>query len=120
VEFNQENNAMHSIVSIEKDYLQLTNTQLKIPCFLSSNYMIGIEKKSIKDLDRFFLFPHIVKSNIDLLIIGTGIIPQFLSAKQSVEFDKMNIGLECMNTQSACSSFNLLLSDSRKVGLLLL
>ncbi|HCX12708.1 MAG TPA: hypothetical protein DHJ28_00265, partial [Gammaproteobacteria bacterium] len=33
---------------------------------------------------------------------------------------QMGIGVECMNSESACRSFNLLLSDIRRVGLLLL
>jgi len=32
----------------------------------------------------------------------------------------MGIGVESMNHESACRSFNLLLSDIRRVGLLLL
>ncbi|HIM54862.1 MAG TPA: hypothetical protein EYI82_05185, partial [Gammaproteobacteria bacterium] len=33
---------------------------------------------------------------------------------------QMGIGVESMNSESACRSFNLLLSDIRRVGLLLL
>jgi uncharacterized protein len=54
------------------------------------------------------------------LIIGTGNSPKFLSPKQQIELSEFGLGVECMNNSSACSSFNLLLGDLRKVGLLLL
>ena len=60
------------------------------------------------------------KDPLDLLIIGTGKIPIFLSPKQQVEISEFGLGVECMNNSSACSSFNLLLGDLRKVGLLVL
>jgi uncharacterized protein len=54
------------------------------------------------------------------LIIGTGKHSKFLSPKQQVSLSKLGLGLESMNNVSACSSFNLLLSDLRPVGLLIL
>ncbi|TEU22052.1 MAG: hypothetical protein E3I13_02765, partial [Gammaproteobacteria bacterium] len=51
---------------------------------------------------------------------GTGGATQFLHPKQQVAIQQMGIGVESMNNESACRSFNLLLSDVRRVGLLLL
>jgi len=55
-----------------------------------------------------------------LLIIGTGKHSKFLSPKQQVSLSELGLGVESMNNVSACSSFNLLLSDLRPVGLLIL
>jgi len=54
------------------------------------------------------------------VIIGTGERVIFLSAKHQVTLGELGLGVECMNNASACSSFNLLLSDARAVGLLIL
>jgi len=37
-----------------------------------------------------------------------------------MSLSEIGLGVECMNNISACSSFNLLLGDLRKVGLLIL
>ena len=74
----------------------------------------------LTEVDKEFLFPLLSKESIDLLIIGTGSSPVFLSPKQQMSLSEINLGVECMNNTSACSSFNLLLGDLRKVGLLIL
>lgn len=75
---------------------------------------------TLEQLDKMTLFPLSSKDDIRLLIIGTGATARFLDPKQQVAIQQMGIGVESMNTESACHSFNLLLSDARLVGLLLL
>ncbi|MBW5290281.1 MAG: protein of unknown function DUF498 [Candidatus Ruthia sp. Asou_11_S2] len=120
MEFNQQEASHNSIVSIEERHVKLAHTQLKVPCFISSRYHCEIDMTHLDDIDKVSLFPLSNQDDIDLLIIGTGATHQFLHPKQQVAIRQMGIGTESMNNKSACRSFNLLLSDARSVGLLLL
>ena len=54
--------------------------------------------------------------NIDFLIFGTGAI-LYNSDEQLLELSKsLSIGVECLDTPSACRLFNMLSVEGRKVG----
>jgi uncharacterized protein len=120
VEFNQQDNNQNSIVYIENNQIRLAYKQLNTPCFISKNFSTEVDIHSIADINKISLFPLCNQDDINLLIIGTGKLPKFLSGKQQVEIQQMSINTESMNSASACRSFNLLLSDVRNVGILLL
>ena len=120
MEFSRQENNQNSVIFLEQDSVTLSHTELKTPCFISRNFFTEVSLHSIEDIKKTSLFTLTSQDDIDLLIIGTGASPQFLSAKQQVDIQQMNIGTESMNSDSACRSFNLLLSDVRNVGLLLL
>ncbi|MCS5585977.1 MAG: Mth938-like domain-containing protein [Gammaproteobacteria bacterium] len=120
MEFNQQESEQNSIVSVDHSQIKLTHTTLNTPCFISPRYSSEIKITNLEDLDKASLFPLSSQDDIDLLIIGTGSVTQFLHPKQQVDIQQMGIGVESMNNESACRSFNLLLSDIRRVGLLLL
>ena len=120
MEFNQQESEQNSIISVEDFQIKLAHAALKTPCFISPKYFTEIEIISLEQLDKASLFPLSSQDDIDLLIIGTGDTTRFLHPKQQIAIQQMSIGVECMNSESACRSFNLLLSDVRRVGLLLL
>ena len=72
----------------------------------------SFETMTINDLES-------ILGSITLLIIGLN-LPILLEDKLRVALHKKNIGVEVMNTHSASHAFNVLLSESRQVGLLLL
>jgi uncharacterized protein len=51
----------------------------------------------------------------ELVLIGTGAKQIFLPPRQMMFFYSRNIGLEVMTTDAACRTFNVLVSESRKV-----
>ena len=120
MEFTQQNANQNTVISLDDLSVSLSSSKLKIPCFISSNQAEEVSINEIGDVDKNFLFPFLVKDSLDLLIIGTGKSSVFLSPKQQVQLSEIGLGIECMNNTSACSSFNLLLGDLRKVGLLVL
>lgn len=120
MEFNQQDNLQNSIISIENTQILLAHTHLKTPCFVSTNYHTQTQLSDLKLLDKPTLFPLINRDEISLLIIGTGERTQFLSPKQQIDLQQMGLNVESMTTRSACVSFNVLLSEARSVGLLLL
>ena len=52
----------------------------------------------------------------EVLILGTGANMQFPSKSLYVELASQGIGLEVMDTEAACRTFNVLLSEGRAVA----
>lgn len=120
MDFNQQESNQNSIISVDNAVVHLSHTTLSMPCFISPSYHTQTPDLTLEKLDKTLLFPLSSKDDIDLLIIGTGQYSQFLTPQQQIALQQMNIGVESMPSESACRSFNLLLSDVRLVGLLLL
>lgn len=51
----------------------------------------------------------------ELVIIGTGAEQRFLEPDVMMVFHERGIGIEIMNTQAACRTFNLLVMEERRV-----
>ena len=110
MEFTQQSANQNTVISIDESTTTLSHTQ-KVE---------EISISSLEEISKEALFPLLSQESLDLLIIGTGKKSKFLSPKQQVSLSELGLGVECMNNVSACSSFNLLLSDLRPVGLLIL
>ncbi len=61
-------------------------------------------------------FYEIVKLQPEVLLLGTGETHQFLHPKIYQSLTKANIPLECMTTAAACRTYNILMSEGRKVA----
>ena len=120
MEFTQQSPNLNTVISIDESTITLSQTQLKIPCFISSKKAEEVSISSLEEISKEALFPLLSQESLDLLIIGTGKHSKLLSPKQQVSLSELGLGVECMSNISACSSFNLLLSDLRPVGLLIL
>ena len=120
MEFTQQSANKNTVIYIDESTITLSNTQIKIPCFISSNIADEVSISSLEEISKETLFPLLSQESLDLLIIGTGKKSIFLSPKQLVSLSELGLSVECMSNISACSSFNLLLSDLRPVGLLIL
>lgn len=64
-------------------------------------------------------FPGILAAQPDLLLIGTGNSYHSLPQKLLFKLASEKIGVESMTTQAACRTFNLLLSEGRRIALAL-
>ncbi len=62
----------------------------------------------------------ILDKSPEILIIGTGETQKFISPALYKNYIKSRIGIECMTNSAACRTYNILLSEHRKVGLLLI
>ncbi len=105
MEFNEQEHNHNSIVSANNSQVELAHTTLKIPCFISTNYCTEVKIYKLNEIDKISLFPLSNQDDIDLLIIGTGKYPQFLSPKQQVAIKQMGINTESMNSESAKKKF---------------
>lgn len=57
---------------------------------------------------------------LEILILGTGARLRFPHPALTRDLHAAGIGLEVMDTQAACRTYNILLSESRRVGAALL
>ena len=120
MELTQQSVNQNTIISIDESTIKLSHIQVNIPCFISTQKVEELSISSLEEISKEVLFPLLSQESLDLMIIGTGKHSKYLSHKQQVSLSELGLGLESMNNVSACSSFNLLLSDLRHVGLLIL
>ena len=120
MEFTQQNTNQNSVVSVDDYAIILPHTKLNTPCYISANQFKEISMPSLDLITKESIFTLMANKPVDLLIIGTGKSTKFLSPKLQTELFEIGLNIECMNNVSACSSFNLLLTDARSVGLLIL
>ena len=73
---------------------------------ISTFSVLKPESITIKDLQNYFV-------SVNLVLIGTGEKNIILSQELIKHMHKLNKGLEFMNTESACKTHNLLLSEKR-------
>ncbi len=70
---------------------------------------------SAEDLDVFDAY----KGAVDVLLIGTGAAMKMLPPAIRAHLKTKGIGVETMDTGAACRSYNILMSDGRRVCALL-
>jgi uncharacterized protein len=51
----------------------------------------------------------------ELIIVGTGLTQRFVSPTVAAQVMRRGIGLECMATQAACRTYNILMAEDRRV-----
>ena len=56
----------------------------------------------------------------DVVILGTGEHQRFVHPKLISALTTRRIGVECMNNQAACRTYNILMAEGRKVALALI
>ncbi len=61
-------------------------------------------------------FQQIIDLGIEIFIIGTGKRIIFPNPREGVFLQQNGVGMEVMNTEAACRTYNFLVSDGRKVA----
>lgn len=65
-------------------------------------------------------FKTIAAFHPDVVILGTGTKQNFVHPKLTVCLTHQQIGVECMDSQAACRTYNILMAEGRKVALALI
>ena len=65
-------------------------------------------------------FAHIASMDPDVVILGTGKRQRFVHPKLTTVLTARRIGVECMDNQAACRTYNILMAEGRKVALALI
>jgi len=64
-------------------------------------------------------FATIGDDNPDVVILGTGARQRFIHPRLTAALTMRRIGVECMDSQAACRTYNILMGEGRKVTLAL-
>ncbi|MBJ7310946.1 Mth938-like domain-containing protein [Rugamonas sp. CCM 8940] len=65
-------------------------------------------------------FADILADAPDVVILGTGARQRFIHPKLTAALTMRRIGVECMDSQAACRTYNILMGEGRKVTLALI
>lgn len=65
-------------------------------------------------------FEPIGHQNPDVVILGTGAKQRFVHPRLINALTQRRIGVECMDNQAACRTYNILMAEGRKVALALI
>ena len=65
-------------------------------------------------------FQHIGTLQPDVVILGTGPRQRFVHPRLTAGLTTLRIGVECMDNQAACRTYNILMAEGRKVALALI
>lgn len=65
-------------------------------------------------------FEQLLAEQPDVVILGTGERQRFVHPKLSAPLTSRQIGVECMDTNAACRTYNILMGEGRKVLLALI
>jgi uncharacterized protein len=74
------------------------------------------------------VFDHLTEENFEVILdlkpevvlLGTGKTHRFLTPKIYAKLTQQGIALECMSTAAACRTYNILMSEGRKVAAMLI
>ncbi len=102
------------IRNYENGIIYIGESSYKYNIILSSESLNKWEVNQIKNLSLKD-FSKILELGPEIIVIGTG-TNMFLPRKEIIHgIHEKGIGLEYMKTDSACKTFNILLSEGRKV-----
>jgi uncharacterized protein len=65
-------------------------------------------------------FEQIAQDIPDVVILGTGERQRFVHPRLIASLSQQRIGVECMDSQAACRTYNILMGEGRKVTLALI
>ena len=88
---------------------------------LFSNTVLPLEVKGVQDLNPDALLSLLEEQDdIDLLLIGTGERQEFIPPSIRAPFSVKGVGIEFMDTQAACRTYNVLIADGRRLAAVLM
>lgn len=65
-------------------------------------------------------FDQIDATNPDVVILGTGQRQRFIHPRLITALTERRVGVECMDNQAACRTYNILMAEGRRVALALI
>ncbi len=105
-----------SIRRVESGAIMVGDQLLKNNFALTTDEIIGDWHPSvIQDLTEDD-FESLIASNPELILLGTGPNPVFPPRELVFSMARKGIGLEAMDTAAACRTFNILVSEGRRVA----
>lgn len=117
MDFTEHNKADElSIDSYDAGVIEVAGERYQQAILVKSNQVLKLDMANCQDLTEELLAQMLQqKPQPELIVVGTGSKQQFLPPKLQMLIAKERIGLEVMATPAACRTFNILMSEDRKV-----
>ncbi len=100
---------------VEINKQRYTDSLIVMPSQLIKNWSIA----NIESIQAEH-FEQVANYKPDVVLLGTGSQHKFIHPKLSVALTNLGISLECMSTDAACRTYNILMSEGRNVAACLL
>ncbi len=96
------------------DFIQIGEQEIRASCIVSADTLIGwspraVEEVTVESLAALF------ERQPEVVVLSTGATQKFPRAALRAEFAARRIGLEVMEIGAACRTYNVLVSEERKV-----
>ncbi len=123
LKFTRESPAALTIRSVSKDAIQINDQTWSVTVALTPDEVIADwNAKPVAELreeDFAGLLESQQENALELVILGTGAKSRFPSRELMFAFARRGVGLECMSTAAAARTFNVLVSEGRRVAAVL-
>ena len=97
------------------DYITIGQEQIRASCIVGATTLLrDWPPHDVASLGIEHLAP-LFEGNPEVVVLSTGVQQQFPRAALRAEFATRKIGLEVMEVGAACRTFNVLLSEERRV-----
>ena len=115
IEINNEDSNANKILSYSDNWFKLNNRLIRTNLVISKNRLY--EDLLTNNFQDFTLqhLQKIISWHPEIILIGTGKTNNLPNFEWATHANNNNIGLEIMDTGSACRSYNLLIDEGRNV-----
>jgi len=96
------------------DYIVIGNEEIRSSCIVSVDALSPWPPRSVDELTADSLAP-LFALTPEVVVLATGAIQRFPRVSLRAEFATRRIGLEVMEIGAACRTYNVLVSEERKV-----
>lgn len=95
----------------------ISQTEYRGSVAIIGNQSTAWHVKSAIEISLETLSPFLGQSDlIDILLIGCGDMASFISPEIKTTFKQQGINIDAMDTGAACRTYNILMSESRRVA----
>jgi len=96
------------------DFIQIGEQEIRASCIVSASTLTPWAPRSVDELTVESLGP-LFSLQPEVVVLSTGSTQKFPRAALRAEFAARKIGLEVMEVGAACRTYNVLVSEERKV-----
>ncbi|HSD69822.1 MAG TPA: MTH938/NDUFAF3 family protein [Woeseiaceae bacterium] len=116
MKFSRDQISALSIRKVEPGLIHFADRTFDTDVFVSADGVVGtFDLPDLASLREVHLQP-LLSGNPELIILGTGWQPVFAPRDLVFALARRGIGLETMDTPAACRTYNILLSDARRLA----
>jgi uncharacterized protein len=109
-------NAQYKIHAYDRDWVLINDQKIFNSVVISPNDLINPwQPRSVEQLKPDHFHP-ILRLNPSVFVLGTGVDFILLAPEYLIPFYQRNIGVEVMDSASACRTYTLLMCEARNVA----